>query len=56
MNSELRKKLDPKRELCILVGYFEISKAFGLYNPKTHSSIFRDVIFDEGGVYGYQKI
>jgi len=50
------KKLDAKSELYIFIGYSETSKAYKLYNPLTNKLIVsRDVIFDEGGVYGHQK-
>jgi hypothetical protein len=51
-----RQKLDPKSESCIFVGYSEQSKAYKLYNPLTNSIVVsRDMIFDEGGVYGHPK-
>jgi hypothetical protein len=51
-----RQKLDPKSELCIFVGYSEQSKAYKLYNTLTNSIVVsRDVISDEGGVYGHTK-
>ena len=38
------------------MGYSEESKAYGLHNPITNKILVsRDVIFDEGGVYGQQK-
>ena len=51
-----RQKLDAKSESCIFVGYSEELKAYKFYNPLTNRLIvLRDVIFDEGGVYGHQK-
>lgn len=51
-----RQKLDAKSDSCIFIGYSEKSKAYRLYNPLTNKLIVsRDVIFDEGGVYGHQK-
>ena len=32
---ELRKKLDTKSQACIFVGYYENTKAYRLYNPRT---------------------
>jgi len=53
---KIEKRLDAKSELCIFIGYSETSKAYKLYNPLTNKLIVsRDVIFDEGGVYGHQK-
>jgi len=50
---EKRRKLDPKSQACIFVGYSENYKAYRLYNPKTKSIVIsRNVIFDEGGKYG----
>ena len=46
--SELRKKLDDKREKCIFTRYSETSKAYRLYNPITKKLILsRDVKFLE---------
>jgi hypothetical protein len=51
-----RQNLDPKSESCIFVGYSVQSKAYKLYNPVTNNIVVsRNVIFDEGGVYGHQK-
>lgn len=51
-----RKKLDPKSEPCIFIGYYEASKAYRLYNAKTHKVVIsRDVIFYEGRAWGHKK-
>lgn len=43
-----RQKIDPKSEPCIFFSYCETSKAYRLYNPKTHKVVVsRDVIFDK---------
>lgn len=40
----------------MFIGYCEISKAYRLYNPKTHKVVIsRDVIFDEKRAWGHQK-
>ncbi|MCO5568785.1 hypothetical protein L7F22_022485 [Adiantum nelumboides] len=45
---ELCKKLDPKAEKCIFVGYSNEQKGYGCYNPSTHElRVSRDVVFDE---------
>lgn len=42
---------------CILIIYYEYSKAYRFYNPKSHQIIIsRDAIFDEGGVWDQQKL
>ena len=49
MNNKVRKKLDPKSEPYIIVGYSETSKAYRLYNSMNHKFVAsRDVFFDEG--------
>lgn len=51
-----KKKLDPKSESFVFVGYSEHSKSYKLYNPCINSIIvLRDLIFYEGGAYGHQK-
>ena len=56
VNDEKRRKLDPKSEACIFVGYCEHSKAYKFYNSKTHKVVVsRDAIFDEGGVWSDKK-
>jgi len=53
---EHRKKLDPKSEPCIFIGYYEIIKSYRLYNLKTHKVVIsRDVIFYEGRAWGHKK-
>ena len=45
---ELRKKLDPKAEKCIFVGYSLQQKGYICYNPVMHElRVSRDVVFDE---------
>ncbi|WP_139158356.1 DDE-type integrase/transposase/recombinase, partial [Enterobacter cloacae complex sp. GF14B] len=45
---ELRRKLDPKAEKCILVGYSLEQKGYRCYNPTTRElRVSRDVVFDE---------
>ena len=45
---ELRRKLDPKAEKCIFVGYSLEQKGYKCYNPITRElRISRDVVFDE---------
>ena len=47
---EKRNKMEPSRKKGIFVGYFEVSKAFGIYIPGHHHiEIRRDVTFDEDG-------
>jgi hypothetical protein len=51
-----RKKLDPKSEKCIFVGYCETQKAYRFWNPLTRKiKISRDADFyEEGTVFdGY---
>lgn len=51
-----RQKLNAKCESYIFVGYSEKSKVYRLFNSITNKIIvLRDMIFDEGGVYGHQK-
>ena len=46
--NELRRKLDPKVEKCIFVGYSLQQKGYRCYNPVTHElRVSRDVVFDE---------
>ena len=46
--SEKRRKLDPKSEKCILVGYSHEQKHYKCYNPLTKQvRVSRDVMFDE---------
>ena len=48
-----RKKLDPKTNRCVLVGYGETTKAYRLYDPESGKIIFsRDVVFNENSVGG----
>ena len=45
---EKRKKLDPKSEKCIPVGYSLEQKGYKCYNPSTQKvRVSRDVVFDE---------
>jgi len=45
---ELRRKLDPKAEKCIFIGYAQDRKAYKCYNPNTRQVVIsRDVVFDE---------
>lgn len=45
---EIRRKLDDKREKCVLVGYNEKLKEYKLYNPVTKNTIVTgDVKFTE---------
>ena len=54
---EQRKKIDPKSQACIFVGYCENTKSYRLYNPRTRKILIsRDLIFDEGGESGKPKI
>jgi len=51
-----RKKLDVKSDLCIFIWYSATSKSYKLYNSLNNKLIVsRDIIFDEGGVYGHKK-
>ena len=54
---ELHRKLDPKAEKCIFVGYSLEQKGYRCYNPITRElRISRDVVFDElNSWYGVQK-
>ena len=46
--NELRRKLDPKAEKCIFVGYSLQQKGYRCYNPVTRElRVSRDVVFDE---------
>ena len=48
--AEVRSKLDPKAENCVLVGYSEEQKGYRCYNPLTKKIVVsQDVIFDELG-------
>ena len=55
---ELRTKLDPKAEKCIIVGYSLDQKGYRCYNPITREiRVSRDVVFDElSSWYGKQKL
>ena len=45
---EERRKLDPKAEKCILVGYSDEQKGYKCYNPRTKQvRVRRDIVFDE---------
>ena len=45
---ELRRKLDPKAEVMVFVGYSRQSKAYRLYDPASKQVVARrDVVFDE---------
>ena len=45
---EKRRKLDPKSEKCILVGYSLEQKGYKCFNPSTRKfRVSRDVVFDE---------
>ena len=45
---EKQRKLDPKSEKCILVGYSHEQKGYKCYNPQTKQTpVSRDVEFDE---------
>ena len=45
---ELRTKLDPKAEKCVLIGYSLKQKGYRCYNPATRQlRLSRDVVFDE---------
>ena len=45
---EKRRKLDPKAEKCVFLGYASESKGYRCYNPSTKKfQISRDVVFDE---------
>ena len=46
--NELRTKLDPKVEKCILIGYYLEQKGYKCYNLVTQKlRVSRDVVFDE---------
>jgi len=48
VRDELRKKLDPKAEKCIFIGYAQDRKAYKCYNLNTRQVVIsRDVVFDE---------
>ncbi|MCO5592470.1 hypothetical protein L7F22_046473 [Adiantum nelumboides] len=45
---ELRRKLDPKAEKCVFIGYSVEQKGYKCYNPVTRQvRVSRDVVFDE---------
>ncbi|MCO5604876.1 hypothetical protein L7F22_059050 [Adiantum nelumboides] len=45
---ELRTKLDPKAEKCVLIGYLIEQKGYKCYNVVTHQvRVSKDVVFDE---------
>ena len=47
-----RRKLDPKAQECIFVGYSKESKAYRLWNPVTKRIVIsRDVVFNEESSY-----
>lgn len=55
--NENKRKLDEKSEVCILIRYCKNTKVYRLYNQKNHMVvIYRDMIFDEKGMYGHQKL
>ena len=40
----------------VFFGYYKNTKSYRLYNPKIHKEVvFRDVIFNEWGIYDHQK-
>ena len=46
--NEKRRKLDPKSEKCVLVGYSYEQKGYKCYNPPTKKvRVNRDVVFNE---------
>jgi len=50
--NEKRSKLEDKSVKCIHLGYFEVSKAYKLFDPKKRRIILkRDVMFHEDKVY-----
>ena len=49
--------LDPKSQACTFLGYYDKTKAYRLYNPKTYKVIvYRYIIFDEGGEWDHQHL
>ena len=49
---EKRRKLDPKSEKCVLVGYSYEQKGYKCYNPQTKQvRVSQDVIFDESATW-----
>ena len=45
---ELRTKLDPKTEKCVLIGYSLEQKGYNCYNPATRQlRVSKDFVFDE---------
>jgi len=56
-NDLKKRKLDAKSEACVFIGYYDHSKAYKFYNPKSHKIIIsRDAIFDEGGDYSNKNL
>ena len=54
--NEKRRKLDPKSEKCVLVGYSYEQKGYKCYNPRTKQvRVSRDVVFDESAVRNSTK-
>ena len=46
---ENRKTLDPKSQACTFLGYYDKTKAYRLYNPKTYKVIvYRYIILMKG--------
>ena len=56
VNSQQRRKLDPKSERCVFIGYCPASRAYKLLNPITNKlQVSRNVWFDEEASWDWSE-